>query len=161
LEGQVPIGGLIVSNPALKLAMPVPPHKFRLGKILLAYAPWITLSGQIPANQLTRDPQMQREHRSDPLRHNRISAPLFFGMLDGGELLMARAGEIRTPILMLVGGQDPVVDPIRAREFFDRLGSEDKTLLFYPRMLHEVFNDLGREQVLDDLIRWIGVRMTG
>ena len=102
---------------------------------------------------------IQQEHRADPLRHNRISAPLFFGMVEGGEMLIARAGEIRTPILMMVGGQDPVVDPAAAREFFDRLGSEDKTLLLYPKMLHEPLNELGREQVLDDLVRWIEPRL--
>jgi alpha-beta hydrolase superfamily lysophospholipase len=159
LEGQARIDGMIVSNPALRLAMSIPPHKLRLGKLLLRYAPWMSLSGQIPADRLTRDPDMQREHRTDPLRHNRMSAPLFFGMLNGGEMLMARAGEIQTSILMLVGGQDPVVDPAGARELFDRLGSEDKTLLLYPKMLHEPFHEVGREQVLDDLVRWIEPRL--
>ena len=86
---------------------------------------------------LTRDPEIQQEHRADPLRHNRMSPPFFFGMVEGGEMLMARAAEIRTPVLMLLGGQDPVIDPATSREFFDRLGSEDKTLLIYPKMLHE------------------------
>ena len=60
---------------------------------------------------------------------------------------------------MLVGGQDPIVDPAAARELYDRLGSEDKTLLLYPKMLHEPLNELGREQVLDDLARWIEPRL--
>jgi alpha-beta hydrolase superfamily lysophospholipase len=159
LEARAPIDGLIVSNPALRVALPIPPHTLRLGKLLLRYAPWVTLKGKVAAERLTRDPDMQREHRSDPLRHSRMSAPLFFGMLDGGQMLRARAGEIRTPLLMLVGGLDPVVDPQAARELFDRLGSEDKTLLLYPKMLHEPLNELGREQVLDDLIRWLEARL--
>jgi alpha-beta hydrolase superfamily lysophospholipase len=93
------------------------------------------------------------------LRHSRMSAPLFFGMVDGGEALLARAGEITAPIVLLVGGQDPVVDPAAAREFYDRLGSEDKTLLLYPKMLHEPLNELGREQVFDDVVRWIEPRL--
>ena len=60
---------------------------------------------------------------------------------------------------MLVGGQDPVLDPTAAREFHDRLGSEDKTLLLYPKMLHEPLNEVGREQVLDDVVRWIEPRL--
>jgi alpha-beta hydrolase superfamily lysophospholipase len=159
LEAHAPIDGLIVSNPALRLALPIPAHTIHLGKLLLRYAPWITLKGQVAAERLTRDPDMQREHRADPLRHNRMSAPLFFGMVDGGRMLLARAGEIRSPFLMLVGGQDPVVDPSAAREFFDRLGSEDKTLLLYPKMLHEPLNELGKEQVLDDLVRWLDGRL--
>ena len=159
LEAPAPIDGLIISNPALRVALPIPPQKLRLGKLLLRYAPWITLKGQVAAERLTRDPDMQREHRTDPLRHARMSAPLFFGMLDGGQMLMTRAGEIRSPFLMLVGGQDPVVDPQAARELFDRLGSQDKTLLLYPKMLHEPLNELGKEQVLDDLVRWLEPRL--
>jgi alpha-beta hydrolase superfamily lysophospholipase len=80
-------------------------------------------------------------------------------MVEGGELLMARAGDIRIPILMLIGGQDTLIDPAASREFFERLGSEDKTLLFYPKMLHEPLNELGREQVFDDLVRWFEPRL--
>jgi alpha-beta hydrolase superfamily lysophospholipase len=159
LEDRSPIQGLIISNPALRIVLPIAPHKIRLGKLLLKYAPWITLKSEFQPDLLTRDPAIQQMHRNDPLRHNRISAPLFFGMLEGGRMLLARAGELRTPTLMIVGGQDPVVDPTAAREFFDRLGSEDKTLLLYPKMLHEPLNELGREQVLDDLIRWIEPRL--
>jgi alpha-beta hydrolase superfamily lysophospholipase len=76
-------------------------------------------------------------------------------------MLLARAGELRTPTLMIVGGQDRVVDPAAAREFFDRIGTEDRLLLLYPKMLHEPLNELGREQVLGDLIRWIEPRLSG
>ncbi len=143
----------------MRIALAIPPHKIRLGKLLRKYAPWITLKSQFQADHLTRDPVIQQEHRSDPLRHNRMSAPLFFGMLEGGEMLLARAGELRIPFLMIVGGKDPVVDPAASREFFDRAGSEDKMLLLYPKMVHEPLNELGRQQVLDDVIRWIEPRL--
>ena len=45
---------------------------------------------------------------------------------------------------MLLGGQDTVTDPAAAREFFDRIGSEDKTLSIYPKMMHEPLNEIGR-----------------
>jgi len=153
------IEGLVVSNPALRVAMPVSPGKLKVARLLARYAPWITLSGEIRSDLLTRDADLQEEHRADPLRHSRMSAPFFFGMVEGGAMLLARAGEIRTPILMLLGGNDPVIDPAASREFFDRLGSEDKTLLIYPKMLHEPFNELGREQVVDDTVRWLEARL--
>jgi alpha-beta hydrolase superfamily lysophospholipase len=161
LDRRTPVDGLIISNPALRIAAPVPPHKLRMGRFLLRYAPWVTLRTELRVDRLTRDPVMQREIRADRLRHSRMSAPLFFGMVQGGEMLMARAAEIRSPIVILVGGQDPVVDPAATRELYDRLGSEDKTLLLYPKMLHEPLNEVGREQVLDDLARWIEPRLRG
>jgi alpha-beta hydrolase superfamily lysophospholipase len=73
-------------------------------------------------------------------------------------MLLRRAGEIRTPVLLLVGGKDPIICPRSTREFYDRLASEDKTILVYPRMLHEPLNELGREQVFDDLAGWFAPR---
>jgi alpha-beta hydrolase superfamily lysophospholipase len=159
LSGNNSIDGLVVSNPALRIAAPIPPIKLKVGQFLKKFAPWITLNGDLGTGFLTRDPEIQKEHRTDPLRHSRMSPPLFFGMVEGGELLMERAAEIRIPLLMVLGGQDTLIDPAASRAFFDRLGSEDKMLLFYPKMLHEPLNDLGREQVIDDLIRWIERRL--
>jgi alpha-beta hydrolase superfamily lysophospholipase len=155
LKEKSSIEGLVVSNPLLRVAVPVAPSKLRLGRLLGRVAPWVTLTGDSRTGVLTRDPEIQEEHRTDPLRHNRMSAPLYFGMVEGGELLIARAAEIRISLLMLLGGQDTVVDPTTSREFFDRVGSEDKTLLIYPKMLHEPLNELGREQVYDDIVRWL------
>ncbi len=159
LRQPASIAALILSNPALRVAMPIPPAKLKIGRLLLKYAPWITLKGDLRPGLLTRDPAIQEEHRSDPLRHGRMSAPLFFGMVDGGEMAIARAGEIRVPTLLLVGGQDPIIDPASAREFFDRVGSEDKTMHLYPKMLHEPMSEVGREQVFDDLMRWLSPRL--
>lgn len=139
--------------------MPIPPAKLKIGRFLLKYAPWVTLRGNLRADLLTRDPVIQEEHRNDPLRHSRMSAPLFFGMVEGGETMIARSGEIRIPTLLVVGGQDPVIDPAAAREFFERLGSDDKTMHIYPKMLHEPFGEIGREQVFDDIIRWLLPRL--
>jgi alpha-beta hydrolase superfamily lysophospholipase len=159
LQGEGRIAGIIASNPSIRIAMPVPPGKLRIGKFLLSWAPWVTLRTDAPSTWMTRDPIMQETYRADGLRHNRISAPLFFGMVKGGEMLLARAGEIMLPVLMLIGGQDPVINPIANREFYDRLGSPDKTFLLYPKMLHEPLNELGRGQVFDDLARWLEPRI--
>ena len=159
LESEDDMAGVIASNPSIRIAMPVPPGKLKIGKVLMTLAPWLTLRTDAPSVWMTRDPEMQQHYQSDGLRHNRISAPLFFGMVEGGEMLMARAGELKLPVLMLIGGQDPVVSPAANREFYDRLGSSDKTFLLYPKMLHEPFNEVGRQQVFDDLARWLEPRL--
>jgi alpha-beta hydrolase superfamily lysophospholipase len=159
LQDPSEIAGVIVSNPALRLALPVSPVKRMIGRFLLRFAPGVTLGGEVRPELLTSDPVIQSEHLADPLDHHRMSAPLFFGMIEGGAMLIARAPEIRVPILVLVGGKDLVTDPAASREFYDRVGSSDKTLLIYPKMLHEPLNELGREQVFDDIVRWIAPRL--
>lgn len=153
------LAGLIGSNPALRLATRVPPHKLRVGRFLRRFAPSVTLGARLEAGTLTRDPDMQRAHQTDPLRHSRICAPLFFGMVEGGPVVAERAGEIQMPIMLVLGGSDPVIDPEESRSVFDRIGSSDKTLMIFPKMLHEPLNELGREQVLADIVAWLDTRL--
>jgi alpha-beta hydrolase superfamily lysophospholipase len=159
LDPPANLVGLILSNPVVELAAHVPRIKLWAGRLLLRVAPRLTLSAPLPVTQMTRDPAMQREHQSDPLRHSRMSAPLFFGMIAGGALLMPRAAEILTPVLIILGGADVVSDPKATHAFYDVLGSTDKSLLLYPKTLHEPFNDLGREQVFSDIAAWLEPRL--
>lgn len=159
LERKNGLAGLVLSNPALAVVAPVPAYKLAIGRLLQKVAPWVTLGAALPAERMTRDPVMQHEHETDPLRHSRISAPLFFGMVEGGPLIRERAAEITAPALIVLGTSDTVIDPEMTRTVYERLGSVDKTLLIYPKMLHEPLNDLGREQVLADIIAWLNARL--
>jgi alpha-beta hydrolase superfamily lysophospholipase len=152
------LAGLILSNPALQVVTPISPLKLAVGRFLLHAAPWFTLPGKLDPVLLTSDPAMQREHQTDPLRHSRISPPLFFGMDDAGPRARQQAGAITQPVLMLLGGSDPVIDPTTSTLAFEDLGSRDKTLKLYPEMLHEPLNERGREQVFADIEEWLGKR---
>src|SRR5262249_37570770 len=96
--------GLILSNPLLRLAFQVPRHKLTLGRLLQRFAPGVPLPSLIEPEKLSRDPVMRQLYTNDPLRHGRMSAPLFFGMVEGGERLLERAGQITLPVLMILGG---------------------------------------------------------
>jgi alpha-beta hydrolase superfamily lysophospholipase len=159
LEQEAGLAGLILSNPALRLAQPVPRHKRLAGAILRRCAPGVTLATAIGPELMTRDPDVLAGRAADSLRHTRISAPIFYGMVEGGPLVALNAARIRTPVLMVLGGADPVIDSRESRAVFERLGSEDKSLRVYPGMLHEPLNDIGREQVLSDIAEWIAVRL--
>ncbi len=159
LDGDFGLAGLVVSNPPLRLSAKVPSWKRLVGEILLRVAPGVTLPTGLTNDQLTRDPDVIAEIAADRLRHGRISPPLFFGMAEAGPEVLDRAAEIRLPILMILGGSDPIIDPEAGRLFFDKLSSEDKTLQFYPNMRHEPLNELGREQVVADVVKWFEERL--
>jgi alpha-beta hydrolase superfamily lysophospholipase len=156
---DVDVSGLILSNPAIQIVAPIPRSKLLAGRLLLYCAPWVTLTGKLDPELMTRDPSMQREHETDPLRHSRISAPLYFGMAGAGLAVTVGAGSITLPTLMLLGGSDPVIDPETSRRVLERLGTPDKTLRIYPEMRHEPLNELGREQVFDDIEAWMRPRL--
>ena len=48
----------------------------------------MTLDSGIPDSQLTHDPAMLAAIMSDPLRHSRISPPMYFGMNAGGPIVL-------------------------------------------------------------------------
>jgi alpha-beta hydrolase superfamily lysophospholipase len=149
------VEGLILSNPSLRIAARVPAHKYVAGLVLRRLAPFVTLTSTVTDEQLTRDPESLAQRRADPLRHGRISAPLFFGMVEGGATVLSRAESVQLPALMILGAADTVVDPTATRAFFDRLGSADKTLKVYPEALHEPLNDVEREAVVADILAWL------
>jgi alpha-beta hydrolase superfamily lysophospholipase len=151
--------GVILSNPALAILAPVPRAKLALGRFLLHCAPWVTLSGYLDSALMTRDPAQQREHQTDPLRHSRISPPFFFGMTAAARCVIGAADRFTLPILMVLGGADPVIDCATSERFFARLHSGDKTVQVYPEMLHEPLNELGREVVFADIETWLKARL--
>jgi alpha-beta hydrolase superfamily lysophospholipase len=159
LDGDGGLAGLILSNPALKILQRVPPHLRLVGHVLRACAPGVTLGTSLDPATMTRDAALHPMYLTDPLRHTRISAPLFFGMIAAGARVLAGAGLIRTPTLLVLGGSDPVIDPSASREFFDRLGAIDKTLLDFPETLHEPLNDLDRERVIAAIADWLARRL--
>jgi alpha-beta hydrolase superfamily lysophospholipase len=154
LDGGLDVSGVILSNPALRVATPVPRWKRGLGRVLRVL-PRMTLDTAVDLDLLTRDPIMVAERRDDPLRHSRINSVIFFGIAEGGETIARRAREIMMPVLLLLGESDPIIDPAFTAEVFDRLGATDRTLLTFPRMLHEPLNELDRAEPLEAIGRWL------
>jgi alpha-beta hydrolase superfamily lysophospholipase len=151
--------GLILSNPALQVVSPVARSKILAGRILRRYAPGVTLPARLDPSLLTRDPLMQQSRLGDTLRHSRMSAPLFFGMVESGAAAVRGVSAITLPTLFLLSGSDPVIDPETSRRAFERISSTDKALKVYPEMRHEPFNELGREAVFDDIQGWLRPRL--
>jgi alpha-beta hydrolase superfamily lysophospholipase len=161
LERPELVDGLVLSNPSLRLAHRPPAWKLLLGRVLHRVAPRITLPTGLDDAQMTSDTASLARRRSDRLRHDRISAELYFGMLEGGEALLARAAEVHTPTLMLLGEADPVIDAAASGRFAEALGTAERSIRRYPGMRHEPLNEVGREQVVADLARWLAARLDG
>jgi alpha-beta hydrolase superfamily lysophospholipase len=151
--------GLILSNPSIQIVTPIPPAKLALGRLLLRFAPGTTLPAKLDPALLTRDPEIQREHETDPLRHSRISPPLFFGMAGSGPIVIRDAEKITLPLLLILGGSDPVIDSGVSRRVFDRIGSPDKAIAHYPTMRHEPLNEIGRDEVFTEIRSWLDPRL--
>jgi alpha-beta hydrolase superfamily lysophospholipase len=67
------------------------------------------------------------------------------------------------PVLLMVGGDDPVGGPRSvhrlAAAYRDRSGLTDVTTLVYPDARHELFNELQQDDVRADLLAWLDKRI--
>jgi len=145
----------ILSNPYLGLSMPVPIFK-EIGAIILQnYLPKLTLGNEIKNEDLTRDPAVLKEYNQDTLRHHKISSGVYVGAKEAQEEAFARATHFEGPLFIQIAEHDPIVSSPRVQSFFELLKMNPKKLKIYSERKHEIYNDLGRDEVFHDLINWL------
>lgn len=71
------------------------------------------------------------------------------------QTLQAQVNQIKTPILILHGVNDPVVPLFGSIALYDDVSSEKKVLKQYPELGHDLWHDDGHQQVIDDLTSWL------
>ena len=158
LDRPETFAALAVSSPYLHLATDVHFLTEAVATAASHLAPTLLTKSPIEAKALSHDPAMVQAYIDDPLVFKTFNARWFFQARKAQEEVLERAGEIRLPVLMMLGSADPIADPERGRQIFPSLGSPDKTLKVYDGFLHEIFNEVGRERVIQDLVEWLAVR---
>ena len=148
----------ILSAPSLIARVKVPGWKRTLAGVLPKVAPKASFANEIDANVLSHDPATAPAYRSDPLVHNRITAGLYGDTIARGEEFIARAPELRVPFLLMHGRDDQIVDPIGSQRFFARATAPERAFCVYPRLYHEIFNELEHEKVFQDIDSWLSQR---
>lgn len=146
----------VCSAPALMVGLPVPAWKRLLGRTMSRLYPTYTDVAVFNPALLTRDPAIQQSAREDTLRHTRKTARLYTEMfVRGPREVLARAGELRLPFLLLHGAEDPLVPVEASRRLYAAATAADRSMQVYPAMRHEVLRELGREQVFADVAAWL------
>lgn len=155
LKHQHHFSGVILSAPALKISDGIPLSKILMGKLLAVVLPKF---GILPINptKVSRDPAVVQAYLDDPLIHKgQTSARLASELVNAMERVHEGAATIKLPMLILQGTEDAIVNPDGAQEFFDAVGSTDKTLKLYDGLYHEAFNEPEKDQVFADLEKWL------
>lgn len=150
---------LAVSSPYLHIATDVHFLKEAVASAASHLAPTLLTKSPIEAKALSHDPAVVEAYIADPLIFKTFNARWFFEAREAQEEVLKRAGEIRLPVLMMIGSADPIADPERSKEVFERLGSADKRLEVYDGFYHEVLNEVGKERVVRELVGWLGERV--
>jgi alpha-beta hydrolase superfamily lysophospholipase len=135
-------------NPVQKLMMKVVPK----------VAPNLTVSNGVEAEFLSHDPAVVADYKIDPRVHDRVSGRLARFFADEGPAVVAKATQWQVPTLLLYAGEDQVVDPQGSRAFAAAAPAAMVKARCFNGYYHEIFNEIDREPVFDELKQWLDAR---
>lgn len=143
-EHDVKLRGAIISSPLLGLTMKVNPIKLAVGKLAARIAPRLALPSGIPADAVSRDPDVVARYVADPLRVDVVTAGFFGAMTAAIARVEAEAGKIELPCLWYVGTGDRICDHTSTQRVFGGLtkaAARDQTLREFAGYYHELHNE--------------------
>lgn len=153
------IAGAVVSAPLIGVAAPVPQHKLMIGRVAAKLAPRMRLDNEIDPAVLSRDPEVGVAYAADPLVNRRVSARWFAEATLAMQEVIASAGRITTPLLVMHGTEDKLASFEATQSLFPMLGSKDKEFAAYPGFYHELFNEPEKQELFSRVSSWLDQRL--
>lgn len=135
-----PIRGLVLGSPALRIRLYVPfaiPGLRLIEKIKGKFF----ISSYVKGKLLTHDIAKQHSYDNDPLITPKIAVNILLGVHDAGTRLIADAGAITPPVLILSSGADFVVKQSAQRQFYNGFKNLRTEMQTFPVFLHDTFNE--------------------
>jgi alpha-beta hydrolase superfamily lysophospholipase len=142
------IRAMILATPAFRVRLYFP---FAISALRLKqrfFGPGFVKS-YVRAKMLTHDPEQAALYNSDPLIFRQIAINILIDLHDLGTRLLADAGAINLPTLVLSAGRDWVVRTNAQREFFNGLSSQMKRIHTFPAAFHSIFHEKERDKVVE------------
>ena len=138
-----PVRAMILATPAfrVKLYVPLAIPLLRLRQKLFGEG---FVKSYVKAKLLTHDPAEAESYERDPAIFRQIAVNVLLDLNDTSTRLLADAGAIRTPTLMIGAGRDWIVRLDAQQQFFDRLSSPVKTMRVFPGFFHAIFHERDR-----------------
>ena len=112
----------------------------------------------VKSRLLTRDHIQAAQYDADPLIFKRIAVNILLDLHVTSTRLVADAGAIQTPTLMIGAGRDWVVSLKGQVEFFQRLSSPLKEIEIYPAAYHAIFHEQDRHLVVQRVRKFVRER---
>jgi lysophospholipase len=155
IRGALRAEGVILSAPYLQNGVSISAGRLALARAVGLLMPWAQFASRMQETWITSDPQMLAESRADPLLLRTATPRWYVSMLAVQIEARRRAGEFNLPLLCLTGEADPVAVPAAVVQFYESAGSQEKKLIRYPGLLHELLREMQRETVFADILNWM------
>ena len=140
-----PIRGMVLATPAfdVKLYVPFAIPGLRLLNRIKKQA---FVKSYVGGRLLTGDPEQAKGYDEDPLVSKQIAVNILLDLYDTSRRVVADAGAIRTPTLVLTAGADRVVKKSPQHAFYEGLGTHIKGIRSLEGSRHAVFHEKDRNR---------------
>lgn len=152
------IAGAVLSGPALSFGHELPRLRMQAARWLRRLLPTLRVPAALDPNGLSRDPEVVRAYIEDPLVEDRLTLSLAAELFAAVQRTGAGGADVRVPVLILHGEQDPLCPVEASRRFHADLTSKGSALKTYPELRHEIFNEPEQQRVFADLQAWLEAR---
>uniref|UniRef100_A0A2P2KNC9 Uncharacterized protein MANES_16G074300 n=1 Tax=Rhizophora mucronata TaxID=61149 RepID=A0A2P2KNC9_RHIMU len=154
------LDGIVLTSPALRVK-PAHPIVGAVAPIFSLVAPKFQFKG---ANKkgipVSRDPAALLAKYNDPLVYTGpIRVRTGHEILRISSYLMRNFKSVTVPFFVLHGTADTVTDPRASQELYNEAVSEFKDIRLYDGFLHDLLFEPEREDVAQDIIRWMEKRL--
>lgn len=149
--------GLVLSSPFFGFHEAVASAaKKALGEVASRLIPTLSFPTGLNGGMVTHDETLARLYDHDPLVNKNATARWYTETDSAQKDLLARAAQLRIPVLCIAAGADRVVSTGAARAVFERFGSADKTWDERVGLYHEILNEPDVwEGIADQMADWI------
>jgi alpha-beta hydrolase superfamily lysophospholipase len=126
---------------------------------------WKKLSGSTGYEWLSRDVEIQNKFVADPLTFLAAAAQVL-GIKNSLEMFGKPSKDVRRdiPILVQVGEADPIGGEYSNKALVEayrkNAGIDDIELYVYHECRHEIYNELNKEAIIDDLVTWVNQKVS-
>ncbi len=148
------LSALVLSAPALRTAIP-PWWKLAMANVARVATPSGGFPNGLDPEGLSRDPEVVKAYRDDPLVHDRISPRTYFAFMEAAQRCRLNIRNLQVPTLMFTGMADRLVDPKGALEAAGAAPHDMMRFVTWSEAYHESMNDHGREKVIKDILAWL------
>lgn len=152
--------GAITSSNSLEVFRRGPNPLNPLLRLAARVAPQIRVPLGLDARKISTDETVQQAYANDPLIPPTASLRLIVEFAAACEQCRSGAAQITLPWLVVHGEADAIAPVQGSRVLFDALQSQDRQLVIYPGLRHEVHNERPAERAkfVDLLSDWILAR---
>ncbi len=145
--------GVIATSPGLATGDKVAPWKLSLGKLLYSIVPTFSMANGLDVENISRDKEVVRKYKTDPLVHDQITARFGLDFLNAGLWASAHARELNLPLLLMYGTGDHIVSGEAVRAF--AAAAPNVTFHEWDGYFHELHNEPEKAEVFEFTDQWI------